>query len=134
MSPIVRLITAKEPEQVFIPIEDIPLVLSDLRRSLPQLRDDLRLRWPVESVRLEERRPRRKNPFDPLQVVEAACIGLVVVFSSAMLKAAGTKVGDAIGDGVKPFVTRWINKRFTKSDKRGAVSRKKNRRKVSRPS
>jgi hypothetical protein len=91
MSPIVRLITAKEPEQVFIPIEDIPLVLSDLRRSLPQLREDLRLRWPVESVHLEERRPRRKNPFDPSQVVEAACIGLVVLFSSAMLKAAGTR-------------------------------------------
>jgi hypothetical protein len=101
MSPIVRVITAKEPQQVFIPIEDIPLVLSDLRRSLPQLREELCRRWPVETVHLEERRPRRKNPLDPLQVVEAACIGLVVVFSSAVLKAAGTKVGEGIGDGIK---------------------------------
>ena len=29
MSPIVRVITAKEPEKVFVSIEDIPLVLSD---------------------------------------------------------------------------------------------------------
>lgn len=134
MSPIVRVVTAKEPEQVFIPIEDIPLVLSDLRRSLPELREALRPRWPVETVHLEERRPRRKNPFDPLQVVEAACIGLVVVFSSAVLKAAGTRVGEGIGDGVKPFVTRWLKKRFAKSDKRLAASRRKNRRQVSRPS
>ena len=133
MSPIVRVITAKEPEQVFVPIEDIPLVLSDLRRSLPQLREELRRRWPVEIVDLEERRPRRKNPFDPLQVVEAACIGLVVVFSSAVLKAAGTKVGEGIGDGVKPFVTRWLKKQFTRSSNRLGPKRK-NKRCISRPS
>ena len=99
MSPIVQVITARDLDHVFVSIEDTPLVLSDLRRSLPQLREELCRRWPVESVHLEEQRPRCKNPVDPLQVVEAACIGLVVVFSSAVLKAAGTKVGEGIGDG-----------------------------------
>jgi hypothetical protein len=135
MSPIVRVITAKEPEQLFVSIEDIPLVLSELRRLLPQLREELHRKWPVESVHIEERTPRRKNPFDPMQVVPAACIGLVIVFSSAVLKAAGTKIGEGIGDGIKPFVTRWLKERFAKSDKRlAAASRKKNRRQVSRPS
>ena len=134
MSPVVSVVTAKEPEHVFIAIEDVPVVLSELRRSLPQLRDELCRRWPVDSVHIEERRPRRKNPFDPLQLVEAACIGLVVVFSSAVLKAAGTKVGEGIGDGVKPFVTRWLKKQFAKADKRLKASRRKNRRQISRPS
>jgi len=134
MSPIVRVITDKEPEQVFIPIEKISMVLSDLRRSLPQLREELRGRWPVETVHLEERRPRRKNPFDPLQVVEAACIGLVVVFSSAVLKAAGTKIGEGVGDGIKPFVTKWLRSRFGQASRQLSVSRKANKRPVSRTS
>ncbi len=134
MSPIVHVVTARDPKHVFVSIEDIPLVLSDLRRSLPQLREELCRRWPVETVHLEERRPRRKNPFDPLQVVEAACIGLVVVFSSAVLKAAGTKVGEGIGDGVKPFVTKWLKSRFGKPGRKLATSRKANKRPISRAS
>lgn len=134
MSPTIRVFTAKDPKHVFVPIEDVPLVVSDVRRSLPQLQEDLRRRWPVESVYLEERRPRRKNPFDPLQVVEAACIGLVVVFSSAVLKAAGTKVGEGIGDGVRPFVTRWLRKQFTRSSNRLTRPKRKNKRRVSLPS
>ena len=134
MSPTVRVITDREPEQVFIPIEDIHLVLSSLRRSLPQLREELRLRWPVESVHVEERRARRKNPFDPLQVVPAACIGLVIIFSSAVLKAAGKKIGEGIGDGIKPFVTRWLKNHFAKSDKRLPAPHGKKRQRISRPS
>ena len=134
MSPIVRLITAKEPEQLFISIENFSLVLSELRRSLPQLREELHRRWPVESVHIEERTPRRKNPFDPMQVVPAACIGLVIVFSSAVLKAAGTKIGESIGDGIKPFVTKWLKSRFGKPRRKLATSRKTNKRPISRAS
>jgi hypothetical protein len=50
MSPVVRVVVGPEPEQVFVPIEDIPLVLSDLRRSLPELTAELRSKWPVETV------------------------------------------------------------------------------------
>jgi hypothetical protein len=87
MSPVV----GPEPEQVFVSIEDIPLLLSDLRRSLPELTAELRSRWPVKTVCLEEQKPFRKNAFDASQVVPAACIGIVVVFASAAAKAAGTK-------------------------------------------
>ena len=48
--------------------------------------------------------PRRENPFDPSQVIPAACIGLVIIFSSAVLRAAATKTGAGIGDGIKPFI------------------------------
>ncbi len=112
MSPVARLVSDKEPEQVFISIEDTPIVLADLRRSLPELQEELCRKWPVESVHIHERRPYFKNPLHPSQVVEAACIGLIVVFSSAVLKAAGTKIGDAIGDGVKPFIVHWVKNRF----------------------
>jgi hypothetical protein len=134
MSPIVRVITAKEPEQLFIPIEDIPLVLSELRRLLPQLREELHWKWPVESVHIEERTPRRENPFDPMQVVPAACIGLVIVFSSAVLKAAGTKIGEGIGDGIKPFVAKWLTSRFGKPRRIMTTSRKTKKRPISRAS
>jgi hypothetical protein len=132
MSPIVRVITAHEPEQLFISIEDIPLVLSELRRLLPQLREELHRKWPVESVHIEERTPRRKNPFDAMQVVPAACIGLVIVFSSAVLKAAGTRIGEGIGDGIKPFVTRWLKMQFTKSRTGLMPPKKRNKRRISR--
>ena len=100
MTPLVRVVGAREPEQLFISIEDIPLVLADLRRSLPELAAELRGKWQVETVYIEEQKPRAKNPIDPAQIIPAACIGLVVVFGSAVLKAAGTKIGDAIGDEI----------------------------------
>jgi len=134
MSPVVSVVTAKEPDHVFIPIEDVPVVLSELRRSLPQLREELCRRWPVDSVHLEERRRRRKNPFEPSQVIPAACIGLVVIFSSAVLKAAGTKIGEGIGDAIKPFVTRWVKGRFAKSKNGRIGSNTKNKPRISRQS
>ncbi|MGB4783869.1 MAG: hypothetical protein WAQ77_04070 [Candidatus Acidiferrum sp.] len=132
MSPVVSVVTTKEPEHVFIPIEDVPVVLSELRRSLPQLREELSRKWPVDSVQLEERRPRLKNPFEPSQVIPAACIGLVVIFSSAVLKAAGTKIGEGIGDGIKPFVTRWVKGHFAKSSKGRIASNTKKKQRTSR--
>jgi hypothetical protein len=134
MSPVVRVVTAREPEHVFVPIEDVPVVLSELRRSLPQLREELCKRWRVDSVHLEERRPRRENPFDPSQVIPAACIGLVIIFSSAVLKAAGTKIGAGIGDGIKPFVTRWIRDRFAKPKKERVAAIKNRKRRMLRSS
>lgn len=115
MSPLVRLVGASEPKQIFISIEDVPIVLSDLRRSLPDLAAELRRIWPVESVYIEEQRSYRKNPFDPSQLVIPACIGLVVIFVSAAAKAAGSKIGDAIGEEVTPYVRRWVKARFRMS-------------------
>ena len=107
MCPIVRVVGGGEPKQVFVPIEDFPVVLSDLRKSLPELETRLKEKWPVESVHIEERRSYRKNPIDPSQLVVPACIGVVVILGTAILKATGTKIGDAIGDGLKPYITKW---------------------------
>jgi hypothetical protein len=54
------------------------------------------------------------------------------IFSSAVLKAAGTKIGEGIGDGIKPFVTRWLKMQFTKP-RRGLMPPKRpNKRRISR--
>jgi hypothetical protein len=118
MSPVARLVVGQEPEQIFVSIEDTPLVLSELRRALPELTAALRRRWPVENVHIEEQKPFRRNPFDPSQVVPAACIGIVVIFVSAAAKAVATKIGDAIGDEVTPYVRRWVKARFVKLKRR----------------
>ena len=74
MSPIVRLVSGGEKyEEVFISIERTPVVMADVRRILPQLKKELRKKWPVENVQIESRIPFRRNPYDPSQIVEAAC-------------------------------------------------------------
>lgn len=57
MSPIVRLVGIREQRKVFISIESIPIVLSDLRKSLPELEERLKKKWSVESTHIEERTP-----------------------------------------------------------------------------
>jgi len=128
MCPIVRVVAGGEPEQVFIPIEDFPVVLSALRKSLPELEERLKEKWPVESVHIEERRPRLKNPTGPSQLIAPACIGVVVIFGTAMLKAMGSKIGDAIGDGLKPYVTKWVKAQFQKPKKSKKIQRKRKQR------
>jgi hypothetical protein len=131
MCPIVRVVGGGEPKQVFVPIEDFPVVLSDLRKSLPELETRLKEKWPVESVHIEERRSYRKNPIDPSQLVVPACIGVVVILGTAILKATGTKIGDAIGDGLKPYITKWVKAQFQKSKKPKRIQRKTSRRHAS---
>jgi hypothetical protein len=131
MCPIVRVVGGEEPEQVFIPIEKFPVVLSHLRKSLPELKERLEKKWPVESVHIEERRSYRKNPIDPSQLVVPACIGVVVIFGTAILKATGSKIGDAVGDGLKPYITKWVKAQFQKSKKPKGLQRKRRRRHAS---
>lgn len=115
MSPIIRILTDKQPgaevqrDEVFISLEYTPLVLADVRRSLPALKEELRKKWPVEAVEIKNRISYlRKNPYDPSQVLLPACIGIVVTFGLAAAKAAGTKVGKDTGDEVGKHVRRWI--------------------------
>ncbi len=109
MSPIVRVVTDKESDaEVFVSLEQALLVLGDVRATLPQLREQLRQKWDVTNVQIQNRIPRLRNPFNPLQVVEAACIGLVVSFTVPAVRAAGKKIGDAIGDEIAKHVRRWI--------------------------
>ncbi len=109
MSPIVRVVTDKESDaEVFVSLEQALLVLGDVRATLPQLREQLRQKWDVTNVQIQDRIPRLRNPLNPLQVVEAACIGLVVSFTVPAVRAAGKKIGDAIGDEIAKHVRRWI--------------------------
>jgi hypothetical protein len=128
MCPIVRVVGGGEPEQMFVPIEDFPVVLSDLRKCLPELVTHLKERWPVDSVYIEERKSYRKNPIDPSQLVVPACIGVVVIFGTAVIKAAGTKIGDAIGDGLKPYIRKWVKAQFRRSSTPKRTQRKGKRR------
>lgn len=129
MVPIVRIVSGGEPDQIFIPIEDSPVVLSELRKSLPKLKRALRKKWPVESVYIDVRCPRMRNSFEAWQashfIVEGA-IGLAIIFGGSMLRAtlraAGKKIGESLGnrfgDEIKPFVKKWLKNQFGK-DKPG---------------
>jgi hypothetical protein len=111
MSPTIRLVSGGpegEPEEVFVSIEHIPVVLADLRRSLPSLQKELKKKWPVEHVGLHERRPFRNNPYDPSQIVVPAAVGLVITFTYAAAKAAGAKIGDGVGKEIAELVHRWL--------------------------
>jgi hypothetical protein len=109
MPPIVRLVSGGEPrEEVFVSLERTPVVIAEVRRTLPQLEKDLRKKWPVESVRIESRLPRLRNPCDLSQVLDTACVGLLVSFVLPGVRAASKKVGEAIGDEISKHVRRWI--------------------------
>lgn len=109
MSPIVRLVTCGEPcEEVFVSLERNPAMLADVRQNLPRLKKELRKKWPVDNVQIENRIPRLRNPYDPSQIVEAACVGLLVSFTLPAVRAVSRKVGEAIGDEIARHVRRWI--------------------------
>lgn len=64
MTPIVRLVNGGDLcETLFVPLERIPVVLADVHRALPQLKKELRKKWAVEYVEIENKISRRKNPF-----------------------------------------------------------------------
>jgi hypothetical protein len=109
MSPIVRLVNDGEKyEEVFVSLERTPVVIAKVRRNLPQLKKDLRKKWAVENVQIGNRIPRRRNPYDPSQVVEAACLGLLISIALPAGRAASRKLGEAVGDEIAKHVRRWI--------------------------
>jgi hypothetical protein len=109
MTPIVQLVNGGDPyETLFVSLERTPVVLADLRWALPQLKKELRKKWPVEFVEIENQIPRRKNPYSPSEIVTGACIGLVVTFGVAVAKAAGATIGETLGDEISAHVRLWI--------------------------
>jgi hypothetical protein len=95
---------------VFVSVEETPLVLSEVRRALPQLTRELRGRWPIQGAELENRMPVRRNPYTPTAVVAVACMGIAVRFALSAAQAAGTKVGDVMGREITKYVQRWIKR------------------------
>jgi hypothetical protein len=109
MAPIVEVVTGLEKdEEVFVSLEHTPILLAQVRKNLLHLKSELSKKWSVEEVRIENRIPRLRNPYDALQIIEAACVGLLVSFTLPAVKAAGKKVGVAIGDEIADRVRRWI--------------------------
>jgi hypothetical protein len=118
--PIVRVVGGGPPiKEVFVSVEDMPLVLGDVRRALPKLKRELSRKYRVERVELSSRVPRLRNPIEPSQIIVPACVGIVVYVIGPAAKAASTKVGDAIGDEIVKYVRRWL-KRFSKKPRKRA--------------
>src|SRR5258708_18054243 len=98
MPPIVEILSdRKKYSKVFVSLKRTQALLTDLRRNLPQLKAELCRKWQIENVQIENRIPRLRNPYDPSQVVEAACIGLLISFTLPGVKAVSKKVGEAVG-------------------------------------
>lgn len=112
--PTILLVGPQKPTgDVEISLERTPLVLAELRKALPALKRDLRKRWPVLYVGIENRIPRRRNPIDPSEVVRTASIVLAVKFSYEVVGEAGKEIGKTIGKDVSKYLRRWL-KSFAK--------------------
>ncbi len=111
-----RVRESAEPcdEEVFVSLENTPIVLSDIRTALPKLRKELAARWPVIRVEIENRRPtRRRNPYDPKQAIETV-LGIRVVFlltrtAQVFLDEVARAAGSEIGEYVRGWIQRVAN-------------------------
>jgi hypothetical protein len=130
MSQIVEILgDRKKYSEVFVSLERTQALLTDLRRNLPQLKAELSSDWQIENVQIENRIPRLRNPYDPSQVVKAACIGLLISFTLPGVKAISKKVGEAVGDEIAKRVRRWIRSidRSPRARRKGSVRAPKDR-------
>lgn len=113
--PTVRLIGVgpQRDGEVFVSLENIPIVLAEVRSTLPQLKKELSNRWRVDDVRIRERIPRRRNPWDPTQASSAVDlgIGIIVLFFVDAARATAERIGDNVGDEISRYVKRWLSKR-----------------------
>jgi hypothetical protein len=108
--PTVRVWSSDKPRdgEVFVSLERTPLVLVDVRKALPRLKAELQRKYPVVYVDIENRLPRRANPYDPSEVVKAACIVLAIRFTWSAIDGAGKKLGEGVGDELAKHAKRWI--------------------------
>src|SRR5260370_17769217 len=71
-------------EEVFVSLEDTPIVLADIRVALPQLQKELAARWPITRVEIENKKPiLRRNPHDPTHTTGGGAIGILIDNSHA---------------------------------------------------
>ncbi len=114
--PIVRLHgPGPEPDnEVFVSLEHTPVVMADIRAGLPQLKQALSDRWPIERVEIENRLPRMRNPIDASQlgrlpeIMADAGVGIAILFFAEAARAAGKKLGDTAGKEIGEYVRGWI--------------------------
>jgi hypothetical protein len=130
MPTIVEILSdRKKYSEVFVSLERTPVLLADVRGNLPQLKAELCKKWQVENLRIENRIPRLRNPYHPSQIVEAACIGLLISFTLPGVKAVSKKVGEAVGDEIAKRVRLWIRSidRPHRERRKGSAQAQKNR-------
>jgi hypothetical protein len=117
--PTVRVYGDAEgrPEgEVFISLEQAPIVLANIRAALPHLRANLRKRWPVERVEIDIRLPRLQNSSDTWSflshshVIADVGVGILVLYLAEAVRAAGKKTGEAAGKEIAGYVRRWLHR------------------------
>jgi hypothetical protein len=113
--PTIRVVGGGPPtKEVFVSVEKMPLALADVRKALPALRKELSREFRVEDIEIQSRVRGIKNPCNPKQVVELACVGIAVHYVIGPALKAG--VADPVGSALKKGVRRWL-KRFDKKSK-----------------
>jgi hypothetical protein len=130
-----------EEEEPFISLEETPIVLADLRAALPGLRKSLISRWPFINAVEMENRPitRRRNPYDPTQVIADAVYGIAIyiytrplrIFLDEVARGAGKKVGPELGNqviAIMRYVQRWIKRMAYHPAKRSRALQKAKKR------
>lgn len=108
--PTVHLVgNRKQSERlVSVSLERTQLVLADVRKALPQLKKELSKQWPVIHVEIDYRRPRARNPFNPSDVVKAACLLLMIRFLYSAADSAGKETGTTTSREILKYVQRWL--------------------------
>ena len=111
---IVQLVGRIPTKEAFVSVEQVPLVLADVRKALPELKRELAKKYRIEAVELTARQPRLPNPMSRRKVIITAAVGILVTYVvGPAAKAASEKVGEAIGDAIVKFVRGWL-KQFVK--------------------
>jgi hypothetical protein len=96
--------------EVFVSVEQTPPGLADIQKALPEFKKELREKWQIESVTIETRKLRLKNPIDSSQgIVHAGGVYIVI----RLLRPSV----DIIGKEISKHVRRWL-KRFDKTKKK----------------
>lgn len=104
----VYLVGSESDCEVFVSLEQAPVVLGRVRTGLLGLKRELNRKWRVQSVDVEARPSRRRNPFHPGDVAVPACVGIVIRYFWSVADRAGKKTGDAIGEEIAEHVRRWL--------------------------
>ena len=120
------------PETVSISLEDVPLVMSRFRLELRGLERELRAKWPVVSVGVEQPPRVMRNPHFPGTPIPPSPPLLLVVaytsykagrmaeklsrtkssFMQSASTAAGKEIGKDIGRKIRQFVNKWLQQRL----------------------
>jgi len=126
MSPIVQVVGPAPTAEIFVSVERMRLVLADVRRELPKLKNDLSRKWPVRSVspKLEILEEKSLQPIRTRRARLRRHRGVLRHQASRQIgqHQIGERVGDAIGEELAAHVRRWL-KTINKTRMKKSVAR-----------